>query len=63
MEIRNVAFQSDLVITLSDNQQIVLTPFKTSEPGNFKLGIKAPKNINVNRQEIYEKKQEKLKHQ
>ncbi|HHM2297797.1 TPA: carbon storage regulator [Legionella anisa] len=61
MEIRIVAFESDLIFTLKDNQKIVITPFKTHVPGNFKLGIEAPKNISINRQEIYLRKQEQLK--
>lgn len=61
MEIRTVAFESDLIITLEGNQKVVITPFKTLEPGNFKLGIEAPKNISINRQEIHLRKQEQLK--
>lgn len=61
MEIRTVAFESDLIITLEGNQKIVITPFKTHEPGNFKLGIDAPKHVSINRQEIYLRKQEQLK--
>ncbi len=61
MEIRTVAFESDLIITLEGNQKIVITPFKTHDPGNFKLGINAPKHVTINRQEIYLRKQERLK--
>lgn len=61
MEIRTVAFESDLMITLEGNQKIVITPLKTHGPGNFKLGIDAPKHVTVKRQEIYLKKQEQLK--
>lgn len=61
MEIRTVAFESDLIIILENNQKVVITPFKTNEPGHFKLGIDAPKQVTVNRQEIYLKKQEQLK--
>jgi carbon storage regulator len=53
MEIRTVAFESELIITLENNQKVVITPFKTNEPGNFKLGIDAPKHVSINRQEIY----------
>ncbi|HEM7073810.1 TPA: carbon storage regulator [Legionella pneumophila] len=61
MEIRTVAFESELIITLENNQKVVITPFKTDEPGNFKLGIDAPKHVSINRQEIYLRKQEQLK--
>lgn len=58
MEIRTVVFESELIITLKNNQKVVITPFKTQEPGIIKLGIDAPKQVTVNRQEIYLKKQE-----
>ncbi|AGH55406.1 carbon storage regulator [Legionella pneumophila] len=61
MEIRTVAFESELIITLENNQKVVITPFKTHEPGNFKLGVDAPKYVSINRQEIYLRKQEQLK--
>lgn len=61
MEIRTVAFESELIITLENNQKVVITPFKTHEQGNFKLGIDAPKHVSINRQEIYLRKQEQLK--
>ena len=53
MEIRTVEFESNLVIILNGNKKIIITPFKTKEPGNFKLGIEAPQDIKVNREEIY----------
>lgn len=61
MEIRTIAFESELIITLENNQKVVITPFKTHEPGNFKLGIDAPKQVSINRQEIYLRKQEQFK--
>ena len=61
MEIRTIEFESNLIITLEDNQKVVITPFKTPEPGNFKIGIDAPRNIAINRQEIYLRKQKQLK--
>lgn len=60
MEIRTVAFESELIITLENNQKVVITPFKTNEPGHFKLRIDAPKHVSINRQEIYLRKQEQL---
>ncbi|KTD32249.1 hypothetical protein Lnau_3160 [Legionella nautarum] len=50
MEIRTVVFESDLIITLAGNQKIVITPFKTHEPGHFKLGIDALKHVTINGQ-------------
>lgn len=57
MEIRSTDFESELIIILKDKQKVVITPFKTQEPGIIKLGIDAPKQVMVNRQEIYLKKQ------
>ena len=42
------------------NQKIEIMPFLTTEVGNIKLGINAPKGGSVNREEIYKRKQEKL---
>lgn len=58
MEITTVEFEANLVITVN-NQKIVLTPFLTQEHGNIKIGISAPKGIEVNREEIYIQKQKK----
>ncbi|MCE3045442.1 carbon storage regulator [Legionella sp. 16cNR16C] len=54
-------YQSLKFSATKPNQKVVITPFKTHEPGNFKLGIDAPKQVSVNRQEIYLRKQEQLK--
>ena len=61
MEIKTVEFESNLVIILNGNKKIIITPFKTKELGNFKLGITAPQDIKVNREKIYLRKQEQLK--
>lgn len=60
MEIRNITLESRMVI-ISNNQKIYITPFLTSEPGNIKLGVDAPRGLEVNREEIYKQKQERLK--
>ena len=60
MEIRIIPFEDRLVI-IKNNQKIILTPFLTQEAGNIKMGIEAPKGVAVNREEIYKRKQEKLK--
>lgn len=57
MEIRSTNFESELIIILKDKQKVVITPFKTQELGVIKLGIDAPKQVMVNRHEIYLKKQ------
>lgn len=61
MDITYVAFEHKLIIT-KDNQQIEVTPFiLREEHGNIKLGIHAPKGIEINREEIYLLKQKKKK--
>jgi len=60
MEIRTIAFEHNLII-IKDGKKIQITPFRTLEPGNIKLGIDAPKGVEVNREEIYKRKQEKIK--
>jgi carbon storage regulator len=60
MEIRTVEFESRLVITL-DGKQVVISPFPTQEHGHIKLGIKAPHDIQINREEVYLRKQNRLK--
>ena len=61
MEIRTIEFEGKLVI-IKNNQQIHITPFLTLEHGNIKLGIDAPRGVGVDREEIYLRKQEQLKH-
>ena len=58
MEIRSTNFESELIIILKDKQKVVITPFKTQDSGVIKLGIDAPKQVMVSRQEIYLKKKE-----
>lgn len=59
MEIKTIPFEDKLLI-IKNGQKIILTPFLTSEIGNIKIGIEAPRGIEVNREEIYKRKQEKL---
>lgn len=56
MDITAVEFEGTLII-VKNNQQIVITPFQTQEPGTIKLGITAPKRICIDREEIYILKQ------
>jgi carbon storage regulator len=58
MQIVNVDVESSLIIVY-DNQSVKLTPFFTKEPGNLKLGVVAPRGLEVNREEVYKRKQEK----
>ncbi len=39
-----------------NQQEITLICFKTDEHGNIKLGVNAPRQIAVNRQEVFEMK-------
>lgn len=61
MEIKSTDFESELIIILKDKQKVVITPFKTQDIGVIKLGVDAPKQVMVNRQEIYFKKQDQQK--
>jgi len=45
MEIRYTDFESELIIILKDKQKVVITSFKTQEPGVIKLSIDAPKQV------------------
>ena len=60
MEIKTIPFEDKLLIIKND-QKIILTPFLTQDAGNIKIGIEASRGVEVNREEIYKRKQEKLK--
>lgn len=58
MDILNVEFEKELKLTVN-SQEVTLTCFKTDEHGNIKFGVNAPRQLAVNRQEIFEMKQTK----
>jgi carbon storage regulator len=61
MEIRTIEYEHKLVLIIN-NQKIDITPFLMKDDlGNIKLGINAPRGIDVNREEIFNRKKEKLK--
>lgn len=61
MEVKTVSFEEPLIIIIQD-QKITLTPFLIPDDlGNIKFGINAPRGMAINREEIYKRKQEKLK--
>ncbi|MFZ4077349.1 MAG: carbon storage regulator [Legionellaceae bacterium] len=52
MNIVNISFEEPLILTI--NQETVhVVAFKTQEHGNIKFGVKAPRSINVHREEVY----------
>jgi carbon storage regulator len=53
MDILNLPFEEPLTIEFR-GERVQIVAFKTQEPGNIKFGIKAPRAINVHREEIYE---------
>lgn len=59
MEITSIPFDKQLVI-FKNKQKIIINIFLTSEHGNIKMGIVAPKGISVDREEIYVRKQKKI---
>lgn len=59
MDIMLLPFESKLLIKI-DDEQVVLTVFKTPEADNIKVGITAPFCIEVNREEIFQLKKQRL---
>ena len=59
MEIVTLPFENKLILTL-ENQTVQITAFLTEDPGNIKLGINAPRDVAVNREEIHIIKQRQL---
>lgn len=61
MNIVTIPFEEPLVICIG-GEIVQVVAFKTQEHGNIKFGVKAPRSINVHREEIYhaikQKKQE-----
>ncbi len=58
MDIISLAFEEPMIITI-DDIIVKLIPFKTTEPGNIKFGIEAPRSVNVHREEIFKAIQSK----
>ena len=52
MNIVTISFEETLFISI-DSEIVQLVAFKTPEHGNIKFGVKAPRSINVHREEIY----------
>lgn len=60
MNIITISFEEPLII-LIDGEVVQLVAFKTQEADNIKFGVKAPRSVNINREEIYHAiKQKKL---
>lgn len=58
MDIFSLAFEESMIITIGDTV-VKLVPFKTTEPGNIKFGIEAPRSVNIHREEIFKAIQSK----
>lgn len=61
MRIININFEENLTLTIG--QDIVqIIAYKTAEHGNVKFGLKAPRSLNVHREEIYHTIKQKGQH-
>lgn len=58
MNIININFEEPLTLSIA-GQKIQLVAFKTTEPGNIKFGIDAPRTVQIHREEIYQAIQQK----
>lgn len=52
MDILTLPFEKELEI-IHQGKQIKLIAFQTAERGNIKFGIQAPREVKVNREEVY----------
>ncbi len=60
MRILQIPFEETLLFEV-DGEKVQVIAFKTQEPGNIKFGVKAPRSINVHREEIYQAIKQKNK--
>jgi carbon storage regulator len=58
MNIVTVAFEEPLMVCIG-GETVQVIAFKTQEHGNIKFGVRAPRTINVHREEIYKAIQQK----
>jgi carbon storage regulator len=58
MNIVTVAFEEPLTVCIR-GETVQIIAFKTQEHGNIKFGVRAPRTINVHREEIYRAIQQK----
>lgn len=59
MEIIHLPFEQIYTLEVY-GQTIQMTLYKTTEEGQVKFGISAPRQVKVNREEIYTKQKQKL---
>jgi carbon storage regulator len=59
MNIVTVSFEEPLTIKIN-GAVVQIVAFKTSEHGNIKFGVKAPRSVQVHREEIYHAIKQKL---
>lgn len=59
MEIIHLPFEQIYTLDIY-GQTIQITLYKTAEEGQVKFGISAPRQVKVNREEVYTKQKQKL---
>ena len=59
MDIVSVSFEEPLIIYINQ-EKVKIVLFKTSEHGNIKFGIEAPRSISAHREEVFQAIQSKL---
>ncbi|MDF1758023.1 MAG: carbon storage regulator [Legionellaceae bacterium] len=61
MNIVNLPFEEPLTIEIK-GEKVQVVAFKTQEHGNIKFGIKAPRSVQVHREEVYQAIKQKEGH-
>jgi carbon storage regulator len=61
MDIMTIPFEEPLIVNIGGTL-VQIVAFKTLEHGNIKFGVKAPRSIEVHREEVYHAIKQKQQH-